>query len=240
MRIVALETATTDGSVALLDGDRIVERKVDLRGEGVVAGLERLLGEVEIPPDEVDAVAVSVGPGSFTGVRIGVAAAQGLCRGLDIPAVPVGTLEALAWSALASDWGLPGTRFLASVDARRAEVYAALYGCGAQGPPELLWGPEVVSCEALVRRFLEMRPEVREQIGALVGSGAPLLAPLFPAESGWARPQALSRAQAAAVARVGAHKLLAGDTRTPAELQPIYLRKSDAEINREKNRLSTS
>jgi tRNA A37 threonylcarbamoyladenosine modification protein TsaB len=84
-----------------------------------------------------------------------------------------------------------------------------------------------------------MRPEVREQVGALVGSGAPLLAPLFPAESGWARPQALSRAQAAAVARVGAHKLLAGETRTPAELQPIYLRKSDAEINREKNRLST-
>ena len=240
MRVVALETATPEGSVALLDAGRIVERDVDLRREGAVAGIRRLLGEAEVEPDAVDAVAVSVGPGSFTGVRIGVAAAQGLCRGLGVPAVAVGTLEGLAWAAQGSDWGMPGTLFLASVDARRAEVYAALYRGGAGGePPELLWGPDVVSCTALVRRFVEMRPEGRGPEGALVGNGAELLAPLFPAEGGWARPQSLARARASAVARAAAAKLASGETKTPAELQPVYLRKSDAEINRERDRLST-
>jgi tRNA A37 threonylcarbamoyladenosine modification protein TsaB len=168
-----------------------------------------------------------------------VAAAQGFCRGLGIPAVPIGTLEGLAWAAQASDWGVAGTLYLASVDARRAEVYAALHRGGAgAGPPELLWGPEVISCTALVRRFVEMRPEGKGPEGALVGNGAPLLAPLFPAEAGWARPHSLSRVRAGAVARAAIHRIAAGETKSAAELQPIYLRKSDAEINREK-RLST-
>jgi tRNA threonylcarbamoyladenosine biosynthesis protein TsaB len=238
LRIVALETATADGSVALLDGERVVEREVDLRREGAVEGLRRLLAEAKLEPEDVDAVAVSVGPGSFTGVRIGVAAAQGFCRGLDVPAVPVGTLEALAWAARKSDWDVPGALLLASVDARRAEVYAALYRGGARGgPPELLWGPEVLSCAALARRFAEMRLEAEGPEGTLVGSGAALLAPFFPAETGWQRPPSLSRARASAVARAGAWKLAAGETRSPAELRPVYLRKADAEITREKNRL---
>jgi len=239
VRLVALETATPEGSVALLDGDRLVERDVDLRGEGAVAGLRTLLRENGVEPDDVDAVAVSVGPGSFTGVRIGVAAVQGFCRGAGVPAVPVGTLEGLAWGARGSDWDVSGARLLASVDARRGEVYAALYRGGAgAGPPELLWGPEVVSCAALVRRFSELRPEGGPE-GALLGNGGDLLAPLFPVESGWARPRSLARARASAVARAGAWKLAAGETRTPAELVPVYLRKSDAEVRREKNRLST-
>jgi tRNA A37 threonylcarbamoyladenosine modification protein TsaB len=128
---------------------------------------------------------------------------------------------------------------LASVDARRAEVYAALYRGGARGgPPELLWGPEVVSCAALARRFAEMRPEGAGPEGTLVGGGAALLAPFFPAEAGWQRPPSLSRARASAVVRAGAWKLTAGETRSPADLRPVYLRKSDAEITREKNRLS--
>jgi tRNA threonylcarbamoyladenosine biosynthesis protein TsaB len=239
VRIVALETATAEGSVALLDGERVVEREVDLRREGAVGGLRRLLDEEKLEPEDVDAVAVSVGPGSFTGVRIGVAAAQGFCRGLDLPAIPVGTLEALAWTARKSDWDVPGALLLASVDARRAEVYAALYRGGARGgpAPELLWGPEVLSCAALARRFSEMRPESAGPEGTLVGSGAALLAPFFPAEAGWQRPPSLSRARASAVARAGAWKLAAGETRSPAELRPVYLRKSDAEITREKNRL---
>jgi tRNA threonylcarbamoyladenosine biosynthesis protein TsaB len=124
------------------------------------------------------------------------------------------------------------------VDARRAEVYAALYRGAAGGPPDLLWGPEVLSFDALARRFSEMRPEGAGPEGTLVGGGAALLAPFFPSEAGWARPPSLARARASAVARAGAWKLAAGETRRPAELRPVYLRKSDAEITREKNRLS--
>ena len=74
----------------------------------------------------------------------------------------MGTLDGLAGLARTSDWGVPGTFILASVDARRAEVYAALYGVPeAGGETELVWGPEVVSCVTLAERFARSRPEDR-------------------------------------------------------------------------------
>src|SRR5678815_3839700 len=81
MKIVALETATVNGSVALLDGPRVVEKDADLRGDGAVFALEQLLAAQRIAPKDIAAVAVSIGPGSFTGVRIGAAAAQGFAMG---------------------------------------------------------------------------------------------------------------------------------------------------------------
>ena len=236
MILVALETATRHGSVALVEGERTVERDVDLRGEGVVAGLWQLLGEQGVSPRKLDAVAVSVGPGSFTGVRIGVAAAQGICLATGADAVAVGTLEGLAWCGSTSDWGLEGTLLLPSVDAGRNEVYAALYRAGPAGtPPERLWGPETVSAERLAHQMssgFASRGWGKE--GVLVGSGAEALADLFPEESGWFCPSVLGRARAAAVARAGLLRLERGDGHLPEELEPVYLRKSDAEIHREK------
>jgi len=235
VRILALETATRSGSVALVDGERVVERPLELRGSGAVAGLERLLEETGVRPSEVGAVAVSVGPGSFTGVRIGVAAAQGFCVGTGAGAVPVGTLDGLAWSALGTEWGVPGTRLLASVDARRGEVYAALFRVAVGGAsPERLWGPEPVSCEALAKRFAELAPAAGgEEPGVLIGDGAALLLPLFPAGAGWAAPAHLSAARASAVARAALARAGAGGILRPEQLEPVYLRKSDAEIRRE-------
>jgi tRNA threonylcarbamoyladenosine biosynthesis protein TsaB len=234
MKIVALETATRKGSCALLDGSRLVERDVDLRGAGAVAGLAALLRDEGVAPRDVDAVAVSVGPGSFTGVRIGVAAAQGFCLATGAAAVPVGTLEALAWSALGTEWDVEGTPLLPSVDARRGEVYAALYRAAARGaPPVRLWGPEPVSPPSLARRFAELKPAAEGVPGVLLGDGAALLFPRFPPEAGWARPAQLSAAGAGSVARAAADRVAEGRTLTPDELEPVYLRKSDAEIHRE-------
>jgi tRNA threonylcarbamoyladenosine biosynthesis protein TsaB len=233
MRLLALETATRDGSVALLDGGRLTEDPVELRGTGVVAAMGALLERENVDPDFLDAVAVSVGPGSFTGVRVGVAAAQGLGFGSGLKLVGVGTLDALAESAVGTDWGVPGTAILASVDARRGEVYAALYRVAAgDQAPERLWGPEPVSCLALAGRFASLQP-AGESPGVLVGDGAALLAPLFPPEAGWAAPARLAAAQAGAVARAAVRQVLAGRTVGPEELEPVYLRKSDAEIHRE-------
>jgi tRNA threonylcarbamoyladenosine biosynthesis protein TsaB len=207
-------------------------REFDPRGAGAVAAVAALLAEAGWKPSDLDAIAVSVGPGSFTGVRIGVSAAQGLCRGTDALAVPVGTLEGLAWAGRRSDWGLEEGWILASVDARRAEVYAALYRVhGAE--PELKWGPEAISCVELARRFATAREDLKVELGVLAGDGAALLAPLFPKESGWAAPAVLDRPRANAVARAAARKLEKGETVAPAELAPVYLRKSDAEIRRE-------
>ncbi len=238
MRILALETATREGSVALLDGDRVVDREFEARGESAVAACGHLLAEEGVVAASLDGVAVSVGPGSFTGVRIGVSAAQGIALGAGIPAIPVGTLEGLAWTARESDWGMQGALLLPSVDARRAEVYAALYRVVAEMDPELLWGPEAVSCVALVEKFAKAPPRGgKVAAGVLSGDGAALLAPLFPEGAGWARPSVLARPSARGVARAAARRLAEGGGVAPEELQPIYLRKSDAEIQRE-SRLS--
>jgi tRNA threonylcarbamoyladenosine biosynthesis protein TsaB len=235
VRILALETATRAGSVALLEGDAALERRADLRGEGVVAAVAALLAEAGCAPGAIDAVAVSVGPGSFTGVRIGVAAAQGFCRATGAPAVAVGTLDALAAAARGTEWGVPGTRLLASVDARRGEVYAALYRVG--GPesraPAPEWGPEAVSCAALAARLAGVVPPGGEIPGVLVGDGAALLWPLFPPGADWAAPSRLARPSAAAVARVAAERAAAGGSVKADGLEPVYLRKADAEIRRE-------
>ncbi len=232
MRILALETATRHGSVALLDGDHVHLQEFDPRGAGAVAAAAAILAEAGWKPSDLDAVAVSVGPGSFTGVRIGVSAAQGLCRGTGAVAVPVGTLEGLAWAGRRSDWGLEEGWILASVDARRAEVYAALYR--VHGPePELQWGPEAISCVALADRFARARDDLKVELGVLAGDGAALLAPLFPSESGWDAPSVLDRPWANAVARAAARKLENGESVAPQDLAPVYLRKSDAELRRE-------
>lgn len=232
MRILALETATREGSVALRDGDTEVERPADLRGTGVVAAMDALLRETGRRAGEIDAVAVSVGPGSFTGLRIGVAAAQGFCRATGARAVPVGTLDALAAAAVGTEWGVEGTRLLASVDARRGEVYAALYRVGGPAPVRE-WGPEAVSCAALAERLAGMEPPDGRTPGVLVGDGAALLAPLFPPGADWAAPVRLARPSAAAVARLAAAQAAGGETVGADRLEPVYLRKSDAEIHRE-------
>ncbi len=230
MRLIALETATPAGSVALLDGERLVERDFDPRGQGAVAALAHLLAEEGARPPEIEGFGVSIGPGSFTGVRIGVSVAQGFCRATEARAVPVGTLEGLAWAGRDSDWGVPGMLLLPSVDARRGEVYAALYRAEAAGrEPARLWGPEVVSSEALAGLLAGLAVDDSE--GVLLGDGAARLAPLFPAR--WAAPAALSRARAANVARVAAAKLAAGEWVPPEKLLPEYVRKSDAESRRD-------
>lgn len=232
MRILALETATPAGSVALLDGDAVIERAFDPRGAGTIVTMGEVLAEAGCTPGQVDAVGVSVGPGSFTGVRIGVAAAAAFCRATGARAVPVGTLEGLAWAGRESDWGVAGTWILASVDARRGEVYAALYRVSDR-VPERKWGPEAVSCAELAARFVGGAADVKVEQGVLAGDGAALLAELFPDDAGWASPVVLAKPRAGAVARAARKILEDGGDVPPEELLPVYLRKSDAEIVRE-------
>jgi tRNA threonylcarbamoyladenosine biosynthesis protein TsaB len=233
LTLVGLDTATGEGSVALLSDGRISERDVDLRGEGLHPAWERILRENGVAPAQVEAVCVSVGPGSFTGVRIGVAACQGFCFATGARAVPVGTLEALAVAAAESEWGLSGTLVLPSLDARRGEVYAALYRVEGGGSlPKRLWGPEPIQPAVLSEKLAALLPGGEKVDGAILcGGGAEHLAALFPEDAGWARPSGLARARAGMVCRAALRKLDAA--RSPEELQPVYLRKSDAEIHRE-------
>lgn len=125
--ILNIETATKNCSVALAkDGETIVCKEIAEMGyshaEKLHVFIEEILTEANLKFSDLKAIAVSQGPGSYTGLRIGVSAAKGLCYALEIPLIGVDTLEILA-SQIAIDEGL----IIPMIDARRMEVYAAIF-----------------------------------------------------------------------------------------------------------------
>lgn len=137
---LAFETATASSSVALYEGAELLgavdyrQGKTHARLITVLAG--RLLEDLAVPLPALSAIAVAKGPGSYTGLRVGVSAAKGLAMALDIPIMGIGSLDALAWTVrdLA---GAMGARIVPMIDARRMEVYTALYSTAGKAlePP---------------------------------------------------------------------------------------------------------
>jgi tRNA threonylcarbamoyladenosine biosynthesis protein TsaB len=126
MRVLAVETSTLAGGAALLDGDLIVgEYTLDVRAphsERLMGAIDRLLTDAGWTVRDLEGLAVSVGPGSFTGLRIGLSTVKGLALALGIPVAAVPTLDAMA--SLLPFAALPVCPVL---DARKREVYASLY-----------------------------------------------------------------------------------------------------------------
>lgn len=225
MRILAVDTATPCCSVALADNGEVRAAAVDAGG---VTHSRHLMGLIDgamasagWAMGQLDGFAVTRGPGSFTGIRIGMSAVMGLAQAVDRPVVGISVLEALAWPL--SQGGQP---VCALIDARRAEVYCGVYAWTASGMETLV--PEQV---AAPERVVEMVPDAC----LFVGSGAALYRDRIVAAKGvGARfaPGFQQRPDAAVVAWLAEARLEAegGDA---ADLRPIYLRKSDAQINRD-------
>src|SRR5690606_11832005 len=145
MRLLAFETATEGCSVALwLDGTVHERFEIAPRGHAELAlrWAEGLLAEAGVARGQLDAIAVSRGPGACTGVRLGVALAQGIALGLERPVVPVSTLMALAAP-------VAGERVIAAIDARMGEVYLAAYrrdgGALVELQPEAVGPPDAIA-----------------------------------------------------------------------------------------------
>ena len=223
MRLLAIETATPLCSVALLcDGEPLALEVAAGRTqtEQVLPLVERLLAEAGMALGQLDAVAVGRGPGAFTGVRVAVGVAQGLAFGLDVPAVPVSTLAALALGAM-RDAG--AGRVLVALDARKGEVYWGAFRRAAEGVAPA--GPERVCVPASVPL-----PEGEGWLGAGSGfaeHGEALAARLAGALAA-TRPQA--QPHAADVARLAAGELAAGRAVAAEELVPVYLRDDVADV----------
>ncbi|WP_165157677.1 tRNA (adenosine(37)-N6)-threonylcarbamoyltransferase complex dimerization subunit type 1 TsaB [Parabacteroides sp. ZJ-118] len=129
--ILNIETSTSVCSVALSEGEEVVFEKASFEGPSHAALLgvyaEEALKVAKSEGLKPDAVAVSSGPGSYTGLRIGVSVAKGLCFGYDIPLIGIPTLDVLASAAIRKNKEERGCLYCAMLDARRMEVYASIY-----------------------------------------------------------------------------------------------------------------
>jgi tRNA threonylcarbamoyladenosine biosynthesis protein TsaB len=129
--ILQLETATTSCSAALaLDGEVIACRELNERNihaSHVTLFIQQVMADAGESLKHLHAVAISMGPGSYTGLRIGVSAAKGLCYALDISLIAVGTLEAMASGMISSGRFGDGFLFCPMIDARRMEVFTAVF-----------------------------------------------------------------------------------------------------------------
>lgn len=205
MIVLGLDTCLNACSVAVLDGERVLAHVSEAMARGHQERLAPMtreaMAQAGLPFDRLERVAATVGPGSFTGLRVGVAFAKGLASALGVPAVGVGSLEALAADAQ----GLAA----AVIDARREQVYLQVFADG-----EALTAPEVLPVADARARLDGFRAG---QAAALVGSGGPLLA----------RPDdrltAPEGCDARAVARIAS-------ARPPAPIRPLYLRAPDAKL----------
>jgi len=221
--LLALETATGRGSVALWSEGALREQTLPeslATAESLLPAIDGLLTSAGCRIGDVRGFALSIGPGSFTGLRIGVATLKGLAFGSDVPVAPVPTLAALARHALPG----PGP-VVAMLDARRDEVYAAGYG-----------DPEGLEADALPEG-LYAGAELARRLPAtcrLLGDAAAIgCAPLRSAlASGVALQPTGVVARAADVARLGALLLARGQACDAARLVPRYVRRAQAEVLR--------
>jgi tRNA threonylcarbamoyladenosine biosynthesis protein TsaB len=218
MRLLAVETSTLAGGVALLDGERLVaEYLLDVgiaHSERLMSAVDRVLSDARWSMRDLAGLAVAVGPGSFTGLRIAVSTAKGLALALGIPIAAVPTLDAMA---AALPWAsLP---VVAVLDARKGEVYAARYHW-EDGAMRRDWEYVALAPEALAMRLSEPTILVGDGAASIVSAHARLTPP----------PRRLP--SPACVGALGLTRLLRGDTVSAAALTPLYLRPSEAELKR--------
>ncbi len=153
MRVLGIETSSVRGSVALLEDDRTVcilgHERENAHGESILPLIEQALATAGWRRRQLDRVAVGLGPGSFTGLRVGIAIAQGLSEGLEIPLVGVPSLRAMA-AAVPAD--RPGCRCVL-LDARKGEVFVAAYDSDGNELLEVRVVASAAELERLVQQF---------------------------------------------------------------------------------------
>jgi tRNA threonylcarbamoyladenosine biosynthesis protein TsaB len=210
--ILAIETSTELASVALSSDGRIIAREasgVQTHSQSVLPMVQQVLNEAGIRIADCDAIAFGAGPGSFTGVRTACGVAQGLAFGLQLPVVPVVTLQAMA-EACRERYG--ADEVLTVLDARMEEVYWAQYRfCGH-------W-------QTVIAPVLSAAAEVRPDAAPLAcGNGIGAYASAFAGQAFAAGAKLDVVPHAAQIATLAQVEFAAGRTLNPRDAQPVYLR----------------
>ena len=225
MLVLGVETSTMQGGVALVGADRLVSEYLlnveATHSERLLPAIDRMLCDAGVGLDALSGIAVSIGPGSFTGLRIGLSTVKGLAYATGLPVVGVPTLEALAWTT-----PFAAVQICPVLDARKHEVYAALFRYEG-GVLVRLMEDAALAPEALCSRI--RKPTL------FLGDGLPVYGEFFRRLLG-ARmlvpPHASRGARPACVAELGRHRLARGERDSVESLVPRYLRPSEAELRR--------
>jgi tRNA threonylcarbamoyladenosine biosynthesis protein TsaB len=221
MRLLALSTSTHRGTAALFEDGRLVGTAAydDLtaHAERIFAVIDRVLGS--LPRSSIDAFACDMGPGSFTGVRVGVSLAKGMALVRGAPLVGVVSLEAMASAAFGAGCAGQGDMVLSVIDAKKDELFLAAYGAALEEllppshVPRVEAGAIVASLVAKGRRLV---------VAGEVALGLEDLSPLL------CRGEGLDLPEATAVGRLAFERLLRGEGVDAALIEPMYVRAPDA------------
>lgn len=225
MIVLALDTTTRGGSVAVADGDRILALlpgdESRTHGERLPAEIARALEQAGMARERIDLLAVATGPGAFTGLRIGLAAMQGLAMTLNTPVVGVSALDALAEQVMDSDCDL----ILPWMDAQRGDVFATVIDRRTRSVIE---PPTAASPVAL---FAAWQSHLADRRAIFVGDAVARDAAVI---DGPLRERRSPSPLAPQIASLGARRR--GDAGPPHKLEPLYVRRPDAEIERERKK----
>lgn len=227
MLTLGMDTVTKTVGLALVDGEEcLVELSLNLgrhHTETVLPALRQICRMADVTVGQLDLLACTTGPGSFTGVRIGVSILKGLGLALNKPLVGVSALEALAMNIIPTP-----AKICSLLDAQKNQVYAGVYRMNVQGIPDPVMGESLVDLDSFLRAlegdliFLgEGAVRYGNEITRIMGSRASFAGPLQHAVRG------------AAVAWIGQRHFHEGDIDDPFTLSPRYLRISEAEVNRQ-------
>lgn len=214
MKILAIDAATEACSVALQIGDDVIsqfEVAPQQHSQKLLPFVDQVLAQADLSLSQLDAIAYGQGPGSFTGVRIGVSVTQGLAFGADLPVVGISNLAAMAQQAIATT---KCQQVVTAIDARMAEVYFALYQ-NDQGLAQLVDKETVIKPELLTAMELNQ--------AASAGTGwqtyGDILAPKFACER-----TDIDLPSAEFILPLAAAKVAAGETVSAEQAQPNYVR----------------
>ena len=228
MKILAIETSSLVASVAILTDDIItaeysMNHKIT-HSQTLMPMIDEIIRRTDTEIKDFDAIAVSAGPGSFTGLRIGSATAKGLGQALNIPLIHVPTLDAMAYNA----YGFDGI-VCPIMDARRSQVYTGIYSFEGENM-EIHFENSAISIEDLVGKLNLMNRKVM-----FIGDGIPVFMDFIKEKANFEccfAPANMNRQRAASVATLGAVYYAKGNTEHPQEHLPEYLRESQAERER--------
>ena len=251
MLTLAVDTTTNRGGFALARDGRLIEAAAGdpgvTHGERLPGVLRALLGQHGMTTGDVDRYAVALGPGSFTGLRVGIAAVQGLALAHGRPVVGVAVLDVLVEAAAQQAEGVARPDLIAPwVDAKRGEVFAALYEPDPRGAAEAGsaagagWRPLEAPVSVPPTAVLDgWGDRLRQRAAWVIGDGVAACRPLLDERLGPGSRQIgeppLLAGVLAAMAAQPPWRRRAG---APHALRPVYVRRPDAELARERRRLA--